>query len=53
MYGVYEKLTGAIKDYLAARDPGELYVKVLERLEADFEKGENGRYKRPIKLRME
>ncbi|XP_071504967.1 uncharacterized protein [Diadema antillarum] len=43
IYGYFFKLTDAIRRYLEASDPGELFVKVLERLEADFETGENGR----------
>ncbi|XP_030833932.1 TPR repeat-containing protein DDB_G0287407 [Strongylocentrotus purpuratus] len=43
VYGSFYELTAAIKTYLQARDPGQLFVKVLERLESDFERGEHGR----------
>lgn len=43
IYGDFFQLTGAIKSYLEAQDPGQLFVKVLERLESDFESGEYGR----------
>ncbi|XP_072039857.1 uncharacterized protein [Amphiura filiformis] len=39
MYGSFEQLTTAIKSYLTADDPGTLFVKILERLEADFDHG--------------
>ncbi|XP_030831949.1 TPR repeat-containing protein DDB_G0287407 [Strongylocentrotus purpuratus] len=39
VYGDFFKLTPAIKSYLTAEDPGALFVKVLQRLENDFEKG--------------
>ena len=39
MYGSFEQLTTAIKSYLQAEDPGKLFVKILERLEADFDHG--------------
>eukprot|EP00057_Strongylocentrotus_purpuratus_P006384 XP_011660858.1 PREDICTED: uncharacterized protein LOC576310 isoform X1 [Strongylocentrotus purpuratus] len=43
VYGSFYELTAAIKTYLEAQDPGQLFVKVLERLESDFERGEHGR----------
>lgn len=39
MYGSFEQLTNAIRSYLTAEDPGKLFVKILERLETDFENG--------------
>ncbi|XP_063951363.1 uncharacterized protein LOC129253865 [Lytechinus pictus] len=39
MYGSFSQLTTAIKSYLAADDPGALFVKILQRLENDFETG--------------
>ena len=43
MFGSYEQLTSAIKTYLLAKDPDELFVKILERLESDFESGAEAR----------
>lgn len=43
MYGSFSQLTTAIKSYLTADDPGALFGKILERLEADFEKGDISR----------
>ncbi|XP_072040846.1 uncharacterized protein [Amphiura filiformis] len=43
VFGSFEHLTNAIKDYVKAKDPGELFVKILERLESDFESGSEGR----------
>ncbi|XP_041471148.1 TPR repeat-containing protein DDB_G0287407-like [Lytechinus variegatus] len=43
VYGSFYQLTSSIKNYLEAQDPGQLFVKVLERLESDFEQGEHGR----------
>ena len=43
MFGSYEQLTSAIQTYLLAKDPGELFVKILERLESDFESGVEAR----------
>ena len=43
VYGVFEQLTTAIKSYLTAENPGALFGKILERLEADFENGEVSR----------
>ena len=37
MYGDFFQLTTAIKEYLAAGNPGELFVKILDRMEDDFE----------------
>ncbi|XP_022088563.1 uncharacterized protein LOC110978130 isoform X2 [Acanthaster planci] len=37
MYGNFFQLTTAIKGYLAAGNPGELFVKILDRMENDFE----------------
>ena len=37
MYGNFFQLTTAIKGYLAASNPGELFVKILDRMENDFE----------------
>ncbi|XP_041454385.1 uncharacterized protein LOC121407396 [Lytechinus variegatus] len=39
VYGNFFQLTTAINSYLTAEDPGALFVKVLQRLENDFEKG--------------
>ncbi len=44
VFGSYEQLTSAVKDYVKAKDPGELFVKILERLELDFESGPEARY---------
>ncbi|XP_033109971.1 uncharacterized protein LOC117111194 [Anneissia japonica] len=44
IYGSFYQLTNAIKTYLRADDPGKLFVKILERLETDFE---SGPYERP------
>ncbi|XP_033109970.1 uncharacterized protein LOC117111193 [Anneissia japonica] len=44
MYGSFYQLTNAIETYLRADDPGKLFVKILERLETDFE---SGSYERP------
>ena len=43
MFGSFEHLTGAIKEYVKAKDAGELFVKILERLEKDFESGSDAR----------
>ncbi|XP_022091330.1 uncharacterized protein LOC110979639 [Acanthaster planci] len=39
MYGNFFQLTTAIREYLAAGNPGELFVKILDRFEDDFERG--------------
>ncbi|XP_038072011.1 uncharacterized protein LOC119740704 [Patiria miniata] len=39
MYGSFFQLTTAIKEYLAAGSPGELFVKILDRFQDDFEQG--------------
>jgi len=44
MYGSFRTLTDKIKDYLTASNPGDLFAKILERLEGDFEKGTNERF---------
>ena len=44
MYGSFHQLTKAIQSYLAADDPGKLFVKILERLEEDFDNGAVSRY---------
>ncbi|KAL5013818.1 hypothetical protein ScPMuIL_008088 [Solemya velum] len=43
MYGSFGTLTAKIMEYLTATSPGDLFAKILERLEEDFEKGEEGR----------
>ena len=37
MFGSFSQLTQKIRDYLTARDPGDLFQKILARLEDDFE----------------
>ena len=44
MYGSFRTLTDRIKEYLKADSPGDLFAKILERLEEDFEHGEYERY---------
>lgn len=44
MYGNFRLLTDKIKEYLTADTPKDLFAKILERLEEDFEKGDNARY---------
>ena len=44
MYGSFRTLTDKIKDYLTADSPGDLFAKILERLELDFEGGQNAMY---------
>ncbi|XP_064632184.1 uncharacterized protein LOC135490720 isoform X2 [Lineus longissimus] len=39
IYGSFSSLSQKIADYLLADTPGDLFTKILERLEADFEKG--------------
>ena len=43
VFGSFEHLTDAVKEYVKAKDPGELFVKILERLEKDFESGSEAR----------
>lgn len=43
MYGSFRTLSDKIQEYLTADTPGDLFAKILERLEGDFEKGENAR----------
>ncbi len=38
VFGVYEQLNDRIRHYIQAKSPAELYEKILERLEQDFEK---------------
>ena len=40
MFGSFRKLTSKIQEYLTADTPGDLFAKILERLEQDFEKGD-------------
>lgn len=42
IFGMHEKLPEKINHYLQARDPKELYMLILERLEADYEKSRPG-----------
>ena len=44
MFGSFRLLTKKIEEYLTAETPGELFAKILERLEEDFEKGTHKRY---------
>ncbi|XP_072041437.1 TPR repeat-containing protein DDB_G0287407-like, partial [Amphiura filiformis] len=39
MFGRFEKLDEEITKYLESKNPGELFEKILERLENDFDKG--------------
>ncbi|VDI39379.1 Hypothetical predicted protein [Mytilus galloprovincialis] len=43
IFGSFRQLTDKIKEYLSARNPQELFAKILERLEHDFETGTNSR----------
>ena len=43
MFGSFRKLTEKIREYLTADTPGELFAKILERLEEDFEKADPSR----------
>ncbi|WAR23121.1 Y7407-like protein [Mya arenaria] len=43
MYGSFRTLTDKIQDYLMASNPGDLFAKILSRLEGDFENGEDDR----------
>ncbi|XP_063416845.1 uncharacterized protein LOC134699089 isoform X1 [Mytilus trossulus] len=43
IFGSFRQLTDKIKEYLSARNPQELFAKILERLEHDFETGTNPR----------
>jgi len=42
LWGEHETLDQAIDDYLEARDPAELYAKILERYEQDYERERPG-----------
>jgi tetratricopeptide (TPR) repeat protein len=42
LWGEHETLDRAIDGYLEARDPAELYVKILERYENDYERDREG-----------
>ena len=44
VYGNFRKLTEKIQEYLQADSPGELFAKILERLEVDFEQGQQPRW---------
>lgn len=44
MYGSFRTLTDKIRDYLTAANPGDLFAKILERLEGDFETGVSQRF---------
>ncbi|XP_060078987.1 uncharacterized protein LOC132558436 [Ylistrum balloti] len=39
VYGSFRTLTQKIQEYLLAGNPGDLFAKILERLEGDFEEG--------------
>lgn len=43
MYGSFRTLTAKIQEYLSADTPQDLFAKILDRLEEDFEKGDNAR----------
>ena len=43
MYGSFRQLSAKIREYLSADNPGDLFAKILERLEEDFEKGQHNR----------
>lgn len=43
MYGSFRTLTTKIQEYLSADSPQDLFAKILERLEGDFEKAQNDR----------
>ena len=43
MYGSFRTLTEKIDDYLTADNAGDLFAKILSRLEDDFEQGPNAR----------
>ncbi|XP_071175248.1 uncharacterized protein [Mytilus edulis] len=43
MYGSFRTLTEKIQEYLSADTPQDLFAKILDRLEEDFEKGDNAR----------
>ncbi|KAJ8300745.1 hypothetical protein KUTeg_022264 [Tegillarca granosa] len=40
VYGSFSKLTRKIEEYLTASNPGDLFAKILDRLETDFENEE-------------
>ena len=40
MYGNFRTLSKKITEYLTAESPGDLFEKILERLEGDFEQGD-------------
>ena len=44
MYGNFRSLTAKIEEYLVADTPGDLFAKILERLEQDFESGLHNRF---------
>ena len=44
MYGNFRLLTDKIRGYLEAETPGDLFAKILERLEQDFETGLHTRF---------
>ena len=43
MFGSFRLLESKIKEYLSAGTPGDLFAKILERLEQDFETGQHER----------
>ncbi|KAL4236673.1 hypothetical protein ACF0H5_005057 [Mactra antiquata] len=43
MYGSFRTLSAKIQEYLTAESPGDLFAKILERLEVDFEQGDHPR----------
>ena len=44
IYGSFRTLTDKINTYLQAGTPAELFAKILERLEGDFEVGDENRF---------
>ena len=40
MYGNFRSLSSKITEYLTAESPGDLFEKILERLDEDFETGD-------------
>lgn len=44
MFGNFRQLTSKIEEFLTADTPGDLFAKILERFETDFEHGQNERF---------
>jgi hypothetical protein len=42
VFGSYETLNKRIDHYMEAKDETEMFLKVIDRLEEDFDKGANG-----------